>query len=151
MGSEMCIRDSSSSGDDDRDDNTMRFSQQNDAAFDVLNRVNPLSVAENREYGGFVVINPDGSYSPTDTVTGDATSVSIPFSLVPAGSTATASVHTHAAFDPRFDNENFSNTDLESDRNSMLDGYLATPGGQFKYHNVETGQITTLGLSLIHI
>lgn len=135
----------SSSGNDERDDSTTRFSQQHDAAFDVLNRVNPLSVAENREYGGFVVINPDGSYSPTETVTGDNDSVDIPFSLVPAGSRATASVHTHSAFDPRYDNENFSDTDLESDRNAMLDGYLATPGGQFKYHNVDTGQVTTLG------
>ncbi len=134
----------SSSGDDERDDDG-RFARERDAAFDVLNRVNPLSVAENREYGGFVVINPDGSYSPTDTVTGDISSVQIPFSLVPPGSRATASVHTHAAFDPRFDNENFSPTDLASDLNSMTDGYLATPGGQFKLHEFQTGRITTLG------
>lgn len=134
----------SSSGDEDQD-SSGRFTLEKDAAFDVLNRVNPLSVAENREYGGLVVINPDGSYSPTDTVIGDNDSVTIPFSLVPTGSTVTASVHTHAAFDPRYDNENFSQTDLESDRSSMTNGYLATPGGQFKFHDVQTGQIVTLG------
>ncbi|MDB4511850.1 DUF4329 domain-containing protein [Arenicella sp.] len=135
----------SSSGSDDRDDNTNRFTRERDAAFDVLDRVNPLSVAENREYGGWVVQNVDGSYSPTETVTGGPTSVTILGSLIPRGTTPTASIHTHAAFDPRYDNENFSPTDLQSDRSSETNGYLATPGGQFKFHNYQTGQITTLG------
>ena len=64
---------------------------------------------------------------------------------MPAGSLATATYHTHAAFDTRFDNENFSPTDLEGDRSLNLDGYLGTPGGQFKYHEVSTGAISTLG------
>ena len=135
----------SSSGSDSRDDTTTRFARERDAAFDVLNRVNPLSVNENREYGGWVVANSDGSFSPTATVTGGPSSVTIPGSLIPAGTRPTASIHTHAAFDPRFDNENFSPTDLESDRSSNTNGYLATPGGQFKFHEVRTGQITTLG------
>ena len=134
-----------SSGDERRDESTVRFASQNEAAFDVLNRVNPLSVAENREYGGWVVLNQDGSFSPTDTVTGGPSSVTIPGSLIPNGTRATASIHTHAAFDPRFDNENFSPTDLASDRRSMTDGYLGTPGGQFKLHIVQTGEIVTLG------
>jgi len=135
----------SSSGDNDRDELTTRFSRQQDAAFDVLNRVNPLSVQQNVEYGGWVVLNRDGSYSPTETVTGDNSSVTIPGSLIPSGTRPTATVHTHAAFDPRYDNENFSETDLEGDRSNNLDGYLATPGGQFKYHEVATGNIITLG------
>jgi len=65
--------------------------------------------------------------------------------VIPAGGRATATYHTHAAFDPRFDNENFSPQDLESDRQLGVDGYLGTPGGQFKFHNVTTGAIQTLG------
>lgn len=134
-----------SSGGGDRDEDTTRFASQQEAAFNVLNRVNPLSVDQNVEYGGWVVINQDGSYSPTATVTGDNSSVTIPGSLIPIGTRPTATIHTHAAFDPRFDNENFSPTDLEGDRRLNLDGYLGTPGGQFKYHEVATGNIVTLG------
>ncbi|NKB63209.1 MAG: DUF4329 domain-containing protein [Gammaproteobacteria bacterium] len=62
-----------------------------------------------------------------------------------SGSSGTTSYHTHAGPDPRYDSENFSEQDLLSDREFALDGYLGTPGGQFKYHNYITGAITTLG------
>ena len=136
----------SSSGSATQDEST-RFRTQTDAAFDVLNRVNPRSVALNREFGGWVFRNPDGSFASTEPVRGEAASVTLPARnvIIPLGSMATASYHTHGAFDPRFDNENFSPQDLASDRAAMVDGYLATPGGQFKFHDHETGQITTLG------
>ena len=128
-------------------DGSVRFASQNAAALDVLNNINPRSIAENREYGGWVYVNPDASYNYTTPVPGEAASVTLPFpsAVIPSGSMETASYHTHAAFDPMFDNENFSPTDLESDRAFGVDGYLATPGGQFKFHNVETGEIITLG------
>ena len=136
----------SSSGSDSQD-STARFNTQKDAAFDVLNGINPTSVRENREYGGWVFVNPDGSYSSTTPVQGEAASVQLPLQSVsiPGGSRATASYHTHAAFDPRFDNENFSPTDLSLNRQFGVDGYLATPGGFFKFHDVRTDTITTLG------
>ena len=117
------------------------------SSFDVFNGVNPNSVRENREYGGWVFLNPDGSYSSTAPVAGEAASVNLPSLsvIIPRGSVASATYHTHGAFDPRFDNENFSPTDLRTDRELGVDGYLATPGGQFKYHNVEDGSVVTLG------
>lgn len=136
----------SSSGSSAQDAN-IRFRNQTEAAFDVLNRINPVSISENREYGGWVFRNPDGSFASTAPVRGEAASVTLPARsvIIPLGSMATASYHTHAAFDPRFDNENFSPQDLASDRAAMVDGFLATPGGQFKFHDFETGAITTLG------
>jgi len=56
-----------------------------------------------------------------------------------------ASYHTHAAYDPRYDSENFSQVDIAVDNAWRVDGYLGTPMGYFKYHNYLTGVITTLG------
>jgi len=136
----------SSSGSAMQDNNT-RSRSQNEAAFVVLNDINPTSVAQNREFGGWVFVNPDGSFSSTAPVRGEAASVTLPNPalVIPGGSRITASYHTHGAFDPRFDNENFSQTDLNADRANMIDGYLATPGGQFKLHIFATDEIVTLG------
>lgn len=124
-----------------------RFRTQRDAAFDVLNGINPTSVRENREHGGWVFANPDGSYASTAPVAGEAASVQLPDLnvVIPLGSQVSASYHTHGGFDPRYDNENFSQTDLRLDRELGVDGYLATPGGQFKWHEVSTNKVHLLG------
>ena len=136
----------SSSGSKTQDQVT-RFKTQTEAALNVLNEVNPRSITLNREFGGWVFANVDGSYTSTTPVQGDATSVTLPDLglAIPPGAKATATYHTHAAFDPQFDNENFSPRDLQNDRDAAVDGYLATPGGQFKYHNVLADTVTTLG------
>ena len=136
----------SSSGSDSQD-SAPRVNQQHEAARVRLNQINPVSVRENREYGGYVYRNQDGSFSTIEPVRGELASVTLPDPVlgVPVGTVTTASYHTHGAFDPRFDNENFSPTDISSDAALGIDGYLGTPGGQFKYHDVDTGMITTLG------
>lgn len=128
-------------------DTVMRFRTKQDAAFDVLNRVNPISVDENREYGGWVYQASDGSFGSSEPAVGTQSMVTLPNARAstPAGSNLAATYHTHAAFHRRFDNENFSEQDLESDRALGIDGYLATPGGLFKWHNVTTGEIITIG------
>ncbi len=133
-----------SSGSDSQD-NAQRSQSQDDAAFNVLNGINPRSVRENREYGGWIYRSQDNSYSSTSPVGGDNDSVLLPnpASVIPQGSKLTASYHTHAAFDPRYDNENFSPQDLNGDNRLGIDGYLATPGGYFKYHR--GSNIITLG------
>ena len=98
-----------SSGDSDGD-GANRFATADEAAFDVLNRINPVSVRENREHGGWIYRKADGSFNSTNPIPGDVASVNIgnPVESVPRGSTATASYHTHGGPDPRYDNENFS-------------------------------------------
>lgn len=120
---------------------------QHDSARSRLNSINPTSVAENREYGGYVYQAADGSFATTNPIAGDATSVELPDPrfAVPNGTTARASYHTHAAFDPDFASEEFSDTDLEGDRTDNIDGYLATPMGAFLYHEVSSGQVSRLG------
>ena len=128
-------------------DASPRFASQNQSAQEVLNRINPSSVAQNREFGGYVYRNVDGSFSSTAPIRGEFASVALPdpATAAPNGATTTASYHTHAAFDPNFDNENFSPQDLLSDLLFRLDGYLATPAGQFKFHNFRTNRVVTLG------
>ena len=129
----------------DKADTQIRFTKQHDAAKDVLNKVNPSSVAQNLEYGGWVYQNADATFSATEPVKGTVDSVNIGSPNDVPNGYATASYHTHAAYDPRYDSENFSQVDIAVDNAWRVDGYLATPMGYFKYHNYLTGVITTLG------
>ena len=124
-----------SSGSDSNDSST-RSQSEREAAFIVLNGINPTSVRENREYGGWVYRNQDNTYGSSRPVRGEAASVTLPNpqTSTPSGSRITASYHTHAGFDPRYDNENFSPQDIRSDNSLGIGGYLATPGGTFQYH-----------------
>jgi hypothetical protein len=128
-------------------DTVSRFRTKQAAAFDVLNRINPVSVDENREYGGWVYQTSDGGFGSSIPVIGTQSMVQLPNARQsnPTGSVLAATYHTHAAFHRRFDNENFSPQDIESDNALGIDGYLATPAGLFKWHNVTTGQIITIG------
>lgn len=137
-----------SSGSDGQD-RAIRLPDQHSAARAVLNKVNPKSVKENREYGGWVYETPDGNYTSTTPVAGTIDSVEIPFSLIPSGGRPLASYHTHGADDPRYLNEQFSGADIASNLSIDLDGYLGTPAGNFLWHDVRLNQIQSLG-SIAH-
>lgn len=135
-----------SSGSSDKD-GAQRFEVRNNAARNVLNEINPESVRQNREHGGWVYRNADNTFGFTEPVAGTVSSVNIgdPVSSVPNGTRASASYHTHGGPDPRFDNENFSPQDLQGDRTAGVDGYLGTPAGFMKLHNHRTGNIKVVG------
>ncbi len=117
------------------------FESQHRAARDILNVVNPKSVRENREYGGWIVKSGDNTYTHTSPVTGNIDSVS----LGSKPGNATATYHTHGAADPRYDNEHFSPQDTLSDDIFDVDGYLGTPAGAFLYYNHRSGNVSRLG------
>ena len=134
-----------SSGDADTD-TVSRWSRQQDAAWNVLNNINPTSVSENIEYGSWVYRNTDSTFSALSPVRGTVNSVNIGSpNQVPSGTVATASYHTHGGDNPLFDSENFSPTDLITDNLWKVDGYLGTPLGAFKFHNYVTGEVSRLG------
>ena len=134
-----------SSGSDGKDER-VRIQGRNNAARQVLNQINPVSVRQNREHGGWIYRNADGTFGYTEPVAGTLASVDIgPKSVVPGGTTASASYHTHGGPDPRFDNENFSPADLLSDIVQQVDGYLGTPAGFMKLHDFRSGDISVLG------
>lgn len=117
------------------------FTSTRDAARAALNKVNPSSVRENREYGGWVYQAKGDSYSYTPAQSGTIDKVS----LGPKPNAAQASYHTHGAPNSGYDGEHFSSSDIRSDNQQGVDGYLGTPLGKFLYYNRSSGQISQVG------
>ena len=117
------------------------FSSSRDAARAALNKVNPRSIRENREYGGWVYRAKGDSYSFTSARSGALDHVS----LGPKPQATQASYHTHGGNNPGFDGEHFSASDIRSDNQQGVDGYLGTPLGRFLYYNRSSGSISQIG------
>ena len=98
-----------------------------EAAIAWGNEFNDDSIEDNKEYSSSIYMNGDG-FSYTDPSKGDANmaSPSIPVSGFPS---VVAYIHSHGAYVPGFDNENFSLEDMEGADNSSKPFYLTTPRG----------------------
>lgn len=108
-------------------------------------KLNPRSIAENVEYCGFIGYGRDGEIVASRPRRGDADSCAAPW---PLKFDVVASYHTHAAFDPDAWSEIPSGIDMETDEESGIDGYVATPGGRLWYIDTEdmvTWQICGIG------
>ncbi len=128
-----------------KQDVTDRKSAQHEVAKSTLNRINPRSVRENREYGTWIYRTADGRYAAAAIQTGEVASVNLPVNIVPPGNTITASLHTHGGDDPRYANEVFSPADIAGDRAFGVDGYLGTPKGKFLWHDLKNAKVVQLG------
>jgi uncharacterized Zn-binding protein involved in type VI secretion len=105
-----------------------RFATAEAAAIFALQLANPGSVADNLEYGGWISQNSDGTFTYGPIVQGEPAGLTPPSK----GPNDVADFHTHAAFDPLYDNENFSDDDKDTNRTDGVVGYLATPSGAIK-------------------
>ncbi len=115
----------------------------------LLDNLQRRSIAENREYCGFIGLNPDGEITATNPVRGEPARCD--FVRPPANLRLIASYHTHAAFDPIYDNEVPSVQDLAGDIRDHLDGYISTPGGRIWYDNAREGTATLqCGLACVY-
>jgi hypothetical protein len=131
----------SSSGSSDSD-SSARFGGQDQAAFAALADINPTSVRENREYGGSIYRNPDGSFSRSAHVRGEFKQVVFnPHAIVPNGTLATAYYHTHGRANPNYLDEQFSPQDLQFARFYSIDGYLGTPAGRMFLYDLRKDRI----------
>ncbi len=101
------------------------FRSEMEAAGDAINFINPTSINQNREYGGHIIQNANGTFAATMPIRGGPAGVQI--GNPPRG--ATADYHTHGAFDPNYNNEDFSLGDFRDNARSGLNGYLGTPNG----------------------
>jgi len=108
------------------------------AMFDKLQR---LSIAEDREYCGYIGLNSAGAFIATPAIRGKPASCLMP--AIPANIRVLATYHTHAAYSKRYDNEVPSFGDLEGDIDLGRDGYVSTPGGRV-WLNVAIAQRTVL-------
>ncbi|MGR3616925.1 MAG: DUF4329 domain-containing protein [Paracoccaceae bacterium] len=107
----------------------------------VLNGLQAQSIAENREYCGFIGLNPDGSFAATPAKRGNKGSCRPEDSLNDVE--LLASYHTHAGHSANYDSEVASYSDLEADILEGVDGYISTPGGRV-WFNDSSAQTSTL-------
>lgn len=132
------------------------FKSQDEAAKHVSKSINTTSIRENREYGGMIYQNKDGTYGYTTPIKGslDGVDPGGP-SSVPEGTKAIAYYHTHGGDTPGYDNENFSDVfdpiskehygDIPYADANKIDGYLATPKGAFKRYSYVDKKVVDLG------
>jgi len=106
------------------------YPTQDAAGTDAINDINPASIKEGKEYGGWVYQNSDGTYSYTAPVPGTKDGLILP--PRPPGKKTTGDYHTHGANDPGYKNEDFSNRDKSGNDATGTTGYLGTPSGKIK-------------------
>ncbi|MEL6839706.1 MAG: DUF4329 domain-containing protein [Pseudomonadota bacterium] len=92
----------------------------------VLNDLQPRSIAESREYCGYIFKTKDGALAATAANRGAEDYCDLP---VPDDSVI-ASYHTHGSFSITYDNEVPSVDDVISDFDAGIDGYISTPAGR---------------------
>ncbi|WP_186827117.1 DUF4329 domain-containing protein [Shimia ponticola] len=89
------------------------------------------SFEENREYCGYLAYDADENLVATPASTGDRDSCA--YDGPEDGYVMVLSYHTHAAFDPDYASEVPSVSDIETDEDEGIDGFVATPGGRLWY------------------
>lgn len=109
---------------------------------EVFIRYQPISIAQNVEFCGYVGFDETGRLVVSDGARGDESSC-LPedpdeIDLI------TASWHTHGAFSTDYFNEVPSISDVEGDEAEGIDGYVATPGGRLWYVDTEEMMIRQL-------
>jgi hypothetical protein len=121
-----------------------KYKTEREAAIAQMKEYNPKSIAENREYGGWIQKNPDGTFSADTTVKGSIDGLS---NMPEKGPDDVSWWHTHGAYDPAYDSENFSGMTGDKGYSKANDaiGYVATPSGAIKMYNPGTDTVTTLG------
>lgn len=111
------------------DEDAEFLAYQHDLVTDILNEMQVRSIAENSEFCAYIGFEGESDdLSLTEIVRGAPTSCTLPElsdTFLP-----TASIHTHAAFDPDQESEVPSIDDMIGDIEFGVDGYIATPGGR---------------------
>jgi len=119
-----------------------KYKTRDQAAKAAMKQYNASSIKDNREYGGFIEKNPDGTYSLGDVNRGGVDGVQLPKE---EGDTA-GWWHTHGAADPAYDSEHFSGLDGDKGVSKYYDvpGYVATPSGKMLRYDPGTDTVTRL-------
>lgn len=110
---------------------------EKEAANNWGKQYNGKSIRENKEYGSTIGKSIDAkgnvrySYGPPSP--GDIAGVRI--SDAPEGTTPTADIHSHGAYDSEYYNNIFSSGDKKGNDNTGLNGYLTTPSGTLQKYN----------------
>lgn len=95
-------------------------------ATQVLNGLQPQSIAESREYCGYIYRTEAGELTATAAARGAEDYCDLP----EPDDSVLASYHTHGGFSDAYDNEVPSVDDVRGDFDAGIDGYIGTPGGR---------------------
>ena len=95
-------------------------------ATSLLNGLQPQSIAEGREYCGYIFETETGKLAATPPRRGSEDYCDLP----EPGDTTVASFHTHGSFSDEYDNEVPSVDDVVGDFSAGIDSYISTPGGR---------------------
>jgi hypothetical protein len=114
------------------DDFVITVTQAEVQAFarEQLDAAQTRSFAEDIELCGIIFERTGGELGSTPLREGDESSCGIQYFDEP-GMRPIASYHTHGSYNDAYDSEVPSILDLQSDFESGMDGYVATPGGRF--------------------
>nr|WP_245218643.1 DUF4329 domain-containing protein [Rubellimicrobium aerolatum] len=104
----------------------------------ILADLQSRSFAENREFCGYIGLDPQGRWASSPIMGG--TEASCPLPRVPPGLRVVASFHTHSTYSPYYASEWPTTQDVATDASDDIDGYIATPGGRL-WH-VDTDAMT---------
>ncbi len=108
---------------------TPTFADTNDVdvfAKSMLDGLQPTSIAESREYCGYIFETADGRLAATPIIRGGEDFCDLPD---PDDNTI-ASFHTHGGFSDKYDNEVPSIDDVAGDFDAGINGYIGTPAGR---------------------
>ena len=92
----------------------------------VLNGIQPTSIAESREYCGYIFRREAGGLAATAPRRGSEDYCDLP----EPDNNVIASYHTHGGYSEDYDNEVPSTDDVIGDFEAGIDGYIGTPGGR---------------------
>uniref|UniRef100_UPI00068DAA85 DUF4329 domain-containing protein n=2 Tax=Pseudobacteroides cellulosolvens TaxID=35825 RepID=UPI00068DAA85 len=126
-----------------------RHDSIDDAAMHFGKKHNKGSIKDNREYVSVVYEKKVGSktmYKYVPIKKGGAASATVP--KPPKGTTVVGILHTHGAYDARYDNENFSPADKNAARGYNAPIYVATPNGALKKYDPSTNTVSVLSTSM---
>jgi len=102
---------------------------------------NGKSITDNIEYAS-AIYEDGGKYKYTAIIGGQNANVGVP--TAPYGKTLSAIIHAHAAYDKRYDNENFSGQDKSVAKFFEVPVYVTTPGGKLKKYDPDIDKTTTI-------
>ena len=93
----------------------------------VLGQLQGQSAIENVEYCGYIGYDETGTLVASEPIPGGSDWCEPEW---PEALDVVASYHTHAGYDPNAWSEIPSGTDMETDEDEGIDGYVSTPGGR---------------------
>lgn len=106
----------------------------------VLDRLQPRSISESREYCGIILRADDGTLYTSPIVSGTEYACEMPSVI----GTVVATFHTHGSYSPDFENELPSTSDVMGDFSQRIDGYVSTPAGRVWLNDYSERQVILL-------